>query len=108
MKTKTLDKNILGEFGFNIEWVMDSENDTHADFVAKKIISRSSPSNQVYKEEVYLSGFIKWDSCSHFYFGENGESYLHLCGQQAIPNHNKLMAYIFNRAFELMHRTPED
>lgn len=26
----------------------------------------------------YLTGFIKWDGCSHFYFGDEG--YLHLCG----------------------------
>ena len=26
----------------------------------------------------YLTGMIKWDGCSHFYFGDDG--YLHLCG----------------------------
>lgn len=31
--------------------------------------------------ETYLHGSVKWDGCSHYYFGNNDiKGYLHLCG----------------------------
>lgn len=32
--------------------------------------------------ELYLKVYIKWDGCSHFWFGEQ-EGYIHVCGMQA-------------------------
>lgn len=37
----------------------------------------------------YLTGFIKGDGCSHFYFGEDG--YLHLCGLDSIEKLNTVL-----------------
>ncbi len=35
--------------------------------------------------ELYLSGYMKWDGCNHFTFGEEGsDGYMHLCGESEI------------------------
>ena len=44
----------------------------------------------------YLTGFIKWDGCSHFWFGEKG--YLHLCGLETIENLQKILQKLIDRA----------
>ena len=56
--------------------------------------------------EKYLHGFIKWDSCSHFYFGDEG--YLHLCGVYNIKKHCELLEYLYKRNFELKGEPPMD
>jgi hypothetical protein len=53
--------------------------------------------------ELYLEGFIKWDGCSHVYFGakdENGErdGYLHLCGKTHWRRHAEVMMKIYELA----------
>lgn len=44
----------------------------------------------------YLTGWIKWDGCSHFYFGDNG--YLHLCGLDTIEKLQKVLQKLIDRA----------
>lgn len=45
--------------------------------------------------ELYLKGTIKWDGCSHIYFGdENG--YLHLCGKFYFDQHKKVIDAIWD------------
>ncbi len=55
--------------------------------------------------ELYLTGAIKWDGCSHIWFGEKEEGkqdgYLHLCGKYCWEKHNKMM----NALFELAAKT---
>lgn len=46
--------------------------------------------------EVYISGTIKWDACSHFYFGEedetgNHDGYIYICGEPHFHNHRVVM-----------------
>lgn len=53
--------------------------------------------------ELYIHGTIRWDGCSHVYFGnssENGISngYLHLCGKRCWEKHNKMMSALFDLA----------
>lgn len=64
--------------------------------------------------EPYLHCTIKWDSCSHFRFGEpasgprgNRDGYLHLCGADDFRRHVELMAELYRLAFERMGREPE-
>lgn len=57
--------------------------------------------------ERYLSGSVKWDSCSHFNFGDT-DGYLHLCGVRDFRNHVALMEFLYRLAFEAMGREPED
>jgi len=61
--------------------------------------------------ELYLSCYIKWDSCSHFYFGEEDEAnnpsgYLHICGVEYYKQHIQLLEHLYKRAFEVMGREP--
>lgn len=59
--------------------------------------------------ENYVNGMIKWDACSHFYFGDPKNSgYLHLCGATSLRRHHDLIEYLHRRAFELMGRAPDD
>lgn len=46
----------------------------------------------------YLTGMIKWDGCSHFYFGNEG--YLHLCGLNEIEKLQKVLQKLIKRAEE--------
>lgn len=54
----------------------------------------------------YLTCMIKWDSCSHFTFGDGG-GYLHLCGVRDQIRHLALMHHLYTQAFMLMRRAPE-
>ena len=51
---------------------------------------------------LYLTGMIKWDGCSHLWFGEkeNGvqDGYLHLCGKAYWMMHNQLMNELYDYA----------
>lgn len=44
----------------------------------------------------YLTGFVKWDGCSHFYFGDDG--YLHLCGIERIEQLRIVLQRLIDRA----------
>lgn len=61
--------------------------------------------------EHYLGCMIKWDSCSHFHFGEiegdRRNAYLHLCGADAYQRHCRLLKELYALAFRLMGREPE-
>jgi hypothetical protein len=48
--------------------------------------------------EPYISGFIKWDGCCHFYFGGDIRGYLHLCGKDCIEKHHKIIDYLYDLA----------
>lgn len=55
--------------------------------------------------ELYLTGSIKWDGCSHIWFGEedckgNQDGYLHLCGELFWDRHCKLMKKLYIYAKE--------
>lgn len=51
--------------------------------------------------DLYLRGFIKWDLCSHYYFGEDeNPGYLHLCGPEAIKRHADLMLHLHETCLE--------
>lgn len=50
--------------------------------------------------ESYLEGTIKWDGCSHIFWGSEKEPdhYLHLCGKSAWMEHCALMQILFEKA----------
>lgn len=55
--------------------------------------------------ELYLSGLIKWDGCSHLHFGgsegETGKNipgYLHLCGKFHFEKHCLMMKALYELA----------
>lgn len=56
--------------------------------------------------ELYLKGFIKWDSCCHFNFGQE-DGYIHLCGVESLKQHCWLIEQLYKLAFKLMGRDPD-
>lgn len=61
--------------------------------------------------ELYVHGTIKWDGCSHVYFGgdfDNPNGYLHLCGKDYWEKHNKVMTEIFKVGSETIEHYNKD
>jgi len=52
--------------------------------------------------DIYISGYIKYDACSHFYFGGDSDDvdigYLHICGEPIYHNHRVLMFLLYEIA----------
>lgn len=65
-------------------------------------------SNTPIDTELYLSGVIKWDGCSHLYFGnqESGmpDGYIHLCGEEEWIAHNIMMEELYQYAADTIER----
>jgi len=94
-------KNVLDSFS------VSAKADEHkAEFVVEEIVAWDLNGEPLGCVE-YLECLIKWDSCSHFWFGDD-DSYLHLCGVGNFNNHVKLMRWLYDKAFELMGRKPQD
>lgn len=79
---------------FLIEW--NKIEDHYADFIIHEINSwemDNTPSDF----EKYLNGSIKWDGCSHIWFGgEDKDGYLHLCGKHYFDKHCNLLQAIWD------------
>jgi hypothetical protein len=87
--------NYLIEIGDDVEYSMS--------FKVYEVNSwETDDKNTPIDEDLYLTGFIKWDGCSHITFGDDttGEQdgYLHLCGKMYWRRHNEIMASIFELA----------
>ncbi|MEE9337254.1 MAG: hypothetical protein V3U87_04175, partial [Methylococcaceae bacterium] len=59
--------------------------------------------------ELYITGMIKWDGCSHLWFGERVEKdrqsgYLHLCGKSYIQKHADMMLALYALAEKTIKR----
>jgi hypothetical protein len=72
------------------------------------------PTHSAAEFEPYLRCTIKWDSCSHFWFGQTEkdaphkrDGYLHLCGVLDFQRHVLLMKELYDLAFKRMNRSPE-
>lgn len=65
--------------------------------------------NTPYEKEHYLNCYIRWDSCSHFWFGEldkdgSPDGYLHICGGNYFRRHCELLNFLYDLAFKRMDR----
>jgi len=97
-------------FGFLV--YEEEKANYYVNLTVTEVIGVTESTPEVLEQEHYLSCYIKWDGCSHFYFGdiedEDGESkpsgYLHLCGADAISNHAELLRALFVLAFARMGR----
>ena len=95
--------------------VLKESSDTAAYINVYEIVSWSADEHMMPSAcELYLHAYIKQDSCSHFYFGEeedldngsNVSGYLHLCGATCIKKHFDIMRRVYNKAFEIMGKEP--
>jgi hypothetical protein len=113
VKTVYLYKNGYKTFRIGIEDPGEYK-DTSFNAVVEEITSWEVDKDKTSAEsELYLTCYIKWDSCSHFWFGEKEEEggqngYLHICGAEYYKNHVDLMNYLYYLAFKRMGREPYD
>ncbi len=70
------------------------DHTTYVDFTVYGVTSWRGDDNSVLEKEHYLKGTVKWDGCSHIYFGDSG--YIHLCGKGCFENHNKVMTALWD------------
>lgn len=65
--------------------------------------SISSPDTveSIEEAEVYLSGYVKWDGCSNWYFNEQDRVMLHGCCRDDILRYGLIMAECFDLTKDL-------
>ena len=90
---ETLIKN-----GERITHLIECEDDKHSslNFKVHEVISWTMD-NEVSDIEELLNGHIKWDGCSHIWFGDN-DKYLHLCGKSEFDKLKKVLDAVWDKA----------
>lgn len=87
------------------EIVAHSQGDTDefdVPFYEKKDAKGSEDMTQNIEEaQTFIRGIVKWDGCSHFYFGDN-EGYIHLCGKFEIEKIAQVIKKVYEKCGELM------
>ena len=96
-------KDVCGEFGFVVK--VTDKSVSQVEFEVEEIIGRTNEDNEIRETQPYLKCYIRWDSCSHFWFGDGG-GYLHLCGVEYYKKHVELIRWLYDKAFELMGEKP--
>jgi len=71
----------------------DQDFEHRVEFEVYEVMSWSLE-GEVMETEDYLTGYIKWDGCSHIWFSDEG--YKHLCGKSFWDNHAKVMSTIWD------------
>ena len=97
-------KTLLEDGGYILFQIEVAENVAHSmEFKVYEVMGWACDGeNSPCGTELYVHGLIKWDGCSHVYFGEceggfpNG--YLHLCGKDYWEKHNKMMTALWDLA----------
>lgn len=105
-------ERVGGDFGFWVRW---AASDSWADFTVVEVVSFNEEgpffrqkdggedlTRQPEEAEVYCSGYIQWDGCSHVEQHED-----HLCGACSFKKHIALLKYLYLRASEVMGRGPD-
>lgn len=95
--------------GDTVEYLIDFESqdfDTDARFKVYEVCSWTIEGAYL-DTELYLSGVIKWDGCSHIWYGD-GDGYLHLCGKKYFDDHNKVMDAIWDVCSKRIKRWNND
>lgn len=77
---------------FQIDWTEVTEHSVN--FNVYKVTSWYAESGEISDSEHYLRGYVKWDGCSHFWFGDEG--YIHLCGKGCFDKHVLVMQTIWD------------
>ncbi len=114
-KRVTHTEHILGPCGFTLLWTHNEDNPCTVDCLVYEIVATSSDGTRYYDlgcddthvmedAQLYLTAYMKWDSCEHFNFGDKG--YLHLCGGGPLKKHCALLKHMYHKSFELMGKEP--
>lgn len=82
-----------------IDFLIDFEEqdfEISATFSVYEVTSWDGETGEPVDKERYLKGYIKWDGCSHIWFGEEeGQGYIHLCGKRYFDRHKEVMDAIW-------------
>lgn len=72
--------------------------DHYCDWTCEEVSAWDGDSNKPVDCQQYVRGSIKWDGCSHIWFGEKSEcdGYLHLCGKLFWTRHCIVMQWIWD------------
>jgi len=73
----------------------DGDFEASATFNVFEVSSWNAENNEVLDTEHYLKGYIKWDGCSHIWFGDE-DGYLHLCGKTCFEKHIQVINAIWD------------
>jgi hypothetical protein len=116
---ETLVEHFEGDFGFTVIFTLDEYRKGSIQFFAAEITARDLEPNSPpqYTEaghggaldftedparaERMVSGVVKWDGCSTFYFGD-AEGHVHLCGRKDVDKMAKAIQIIHHRCAEMM------
>lgn len=87
----------------------------HVDFIAHEIVyfrnnepfyegiggcgADDKSTNDITKANPYINGSVKWDGCSHVYFGEEG--YIHLCGSSDFIRIGEILKSIYQDCYKI-------
>lgn len=73
----------------------EQDFEERANFKVYEVVSWTGDTSEPIDKELYLKGTIKWDGCSHIYFGD-GDGYLHLCGKHFFEQHKRVIDAIWD------------
>lgn len=113
-KTEVVEQ-IGGDFGVTVVYSLHAKWTSHVEFFVVEIVGRSIPENKalytrkgsddhvedVHAAERYFAGSVKWDGCSHVYFGDDN-GYLHLCGREHFDRIASVLLQVYGRCGALM------
>lgn len=77
------------------------------DFEKKGTTTGDVTTEDIEEAQTIIRGYIKWDGCSHYYFGDD-DGYIHLCGGRLIDKISKGIKKIHKEAGQLMSRADEE
>jgi hypothetical protein len=81
-----------------IEFDGGQDFEAHMSFKVYEVESWNSE-NIPQERELYLKGTIKWDGCSHIYFGnEDNDGYIHMCGKGCFNKHIEIINALWELA----------
>lgn len=96
--------------GEYVDFLIEFEEDTEssANFKVYEVITWTGDTVEPSETELYLKGLIKWDGCSHIWFGgEDKDGYIHICGKSRWDLHNQVMSAIWDRCRSLIKNFDE-
>lgn len=81
------------------EIVGHSEDEVTKEFTVPLFQDKENENvDDYHNAENYIRGMVKWDGCSHYYFGDPENSgYLHLCGKDYIEQLQKIVKHIYKK-----------
>ena len=87
---------------FRIEWEVAEGNWPAPSFRAYEAVA-ATREGEITDVALRVHGFIKWDDCGHFTFGESAQNpgYLHICGPRYAEALAALLPRLFKRSAEL-------